>query len=118
MDIDNSITICESCKNIIDPTTCGCGGPIDHSELDGHSPIPLGCNCGRDTNNSKKTTYTEEELSKWWLAYCPVCLWVGLSRDTIGGEQIADTGDYSDCYCPVCIKSDEYVVVCEDVFNI
>ena len=51
--------------------------------------------------------YSEEELKKWWLAYCPKCGWKGLSRDCRGGEQLADTGDYSDVTCPVC---DEIVV--------
>lgn len=40
--------ICEGCGNEIDPETCGCGSRIDHP-WDGHSPIPMGCDCGRVT---------------------------------------------------------------------
>ncbi len=40
---------------------------------------------------------------KWWPARCPVCGWEGMSNETAGGNQIADTGDYNDCVCPVCI---------------
>lgn len=46
--------------------------------------------------------YTKEELKKWWTAKCPKCGWTGLSRDCAGGEAIANTGDYEDCYCPIC----------------
>jgi hypothetical protein len=39
---------CEGCGSFIDPTTCGCGYPIDHPYMDGHSGIPQGCSCRRD----------------------------------------------------------------------
>lgn len=38
---------CAGCGQEIDPETCGCGDSIDHYP-DGHSPIPMGCECGRD----------------------------------------------------------------------
>jgi hypothetical protein len=41
--------VCEGCGREIDPDYCGCGDPInDHSMYSGHSPIPMGCECGRD----------------------------------------------------------------------
>ena len=36
------------------------------------------------------------------------CGWWGSSEFLTGGGQIADTGDYSDCYCPVCGSTDIY----------
>ena len=42
--------MCEGCGQEIDPTLCHCGTAIeDHRWGDGHSPIPLGCNCYRVT---------------------------------------------------------------------
>lgn len=55
--------------------------------------------------------FTKEELEKWWHAQCPKCGWDGLSRDCAGGEPIADTGDFNDPLCPMCIKKDDCVVV-------
>jgi hypothetical protein len=46
--------------------------------------------------------YTKLELTKWWAAKCTKCDWRGLSRDALGGEAIADTGDHNDCICPKC----------------
>lgn len=37
---------------------------------------------------------------------CGKCGWWGSSELLDGGGQIADTGDYSDAYCPVCGNSD------------
>lgn len=37
---------CPRCGNLIDPDCCGCGSPITH-DFDGHSPVPMGCDCGR-----------------------------------------------------------------------
>jgi hypothetical protein len=33
---------------------------------------------------------------------CSSCGWKGCSCELEGGHQIADTGDYGDCYCPKC----------------
>ena len=39
---------CGGCGNEIDPTTCHCGDTADHDAYQaGHSPIPMGCDCGR-----------------------------------------------------------------------
>lgn len=37
-----------------------------------------------------------------WFAECEKCGWIGSSLVMNGGGQIADTGDYSDAYCPKC----------------
>lgn len=47
--------------------------------------------------------YTKDELAVFYPVFCPSCGWKGLSRDTAGGGQIADTGDYDDIYCPMCV---------------
>ena len=48
--------------------------------------------------------FTEADLKEWHIVVCikKGCGWNGLSRDTDGGEQIADTGDYDDMKCPKC----------------
>jgi hypothetical protein len=38
----------------------------------------------------------------WYNAECESCGWYGSSQYLDGGGQIADTGDYNDCYCPWC----------------
>lgn len=43
--------------------------------------------------------------SKFYTAECPECGWWGSSELLNGGGQIADTGDYGDCFCPVCGNS-------------
>jgi len=41
-------TICTYCHQEVDLTTCGCGSPMeDHGILDGHSAVPMGCDCLR-----------------------------------------------------------------------
>jgi len=58
--------------------------------------------------------YTEEQLhqicqdvaEKCYTAECSSCGWWGSSKLLDGGGQIADTGDYFDCTCPVCGNSD------------
>lgn len=40
--------VCWQCGNMIDPDVCNCGIMIDdHTELDNHVAIPMGCDCGR-----------------------------------------------------------------------
>ena len=53
--------------------------------------------------------YTGIELISYYKVYCPKCGWKGLSRDTAGGNAIADTGDYSDIVCPECYSNLEDV---------
>ena len=52
---------------------------------------------------SKRAIYTDEEKQKYWEFECE-CGFSGLSLLVLGGGQIADTGDYGDCYCPCCGK--------------
>jgi hypothetical protein len=40
-------TYCMGCNREVDLTTCGCGSPINHSPWEGHTPRPMGCDCGR-----------------------------------------------------------------------
>ena len=48
--------------------------------------------------------YASDEDAKhnFYTAECSSCGWWGSSKLLDGGGQIADTGDYEDCYCPVC----------------
>jgi hypothetical protein len=43
-----SLTFCSGCNSEIDPYTCHCGSHIDHSEWEGHKPVPMGCQCYRE----------------------------------------------------------------------
>jgi hypothetical protein len=38
---------CPYCKQEIDPEVCWCGDLIKGHGYDGHSPVPMGCDCGR-----------------------------------------------------------------------
>lgn len=43
--------ICLRCGNEIDPHVCWCGDErSQHSYYDGHSFVPMGCDCGRVTD--------------------------------------------------------------------
>ena len=44
----------------------------------------------------------EEKKRNFYTAECDKCGWWGSSKFLGGGGAIADTGDYSDCFCPVC----------------
>lgn len=44
----------------------------------------------------------EDIANGYYTAECNVCGWWGSSKLLEGGGQIADTGDYGDCHCPVC----------------
>jgi hypothetical protein len=39
---------------------------------------------------------------KYYPYVCEKCGNKGMSNELAGGTPIADTGDYDDCYCPVC----------------
>lgn len=43
--------VCSGCGCEIDPEYCHCGDRMDNHDpmWSGHSPIPMGCQCGRDT---------------------------------------------------------------------
>lgn len=49
-------SICDGCDKEIDPDTCGCGSPIDHSRYEGHSPVPMGCDCQREKTATQAYT--------------------------------------------------------------
>jgi predicted nucleic-acid-binding Zn-ribbon protein len=44
--------------------------------------------------------YTTKELKNYYICRCINCGWIGLSRDTKGGEYNGD--DYDDILCPKC----------------
>lgn len=45
---DNEHEICHGCGNEIDPDVCWCGILMKyHYTCSDHSPVPLGCDCGR-----------------------------------------------------------------------
>lgn len=46
----SELITCPYCNQEIDPDTCWCGDEIKHSPYAGHSPVPMGCSCGRITN--------------------------------------------------------------------
>ena len=46
--------------------------------------------------------FVPEKGNKYFTAKCIDCGWSGSSKFLMGGGQIADTGDYNDCYCPIC----------------
>lgn len=52
-------------------------------------------------------------MERHWIAQCPECKWIGKSTDCGGGGPLADTGDYNDIVCPVCLKEDKWVEVGE-----
>ena len=40
--------VCRGCWGVVDYTTCWCGSPVDgHGYWDGHSAVPMGCDCLR-----------------------------------------------------------------------
>lgn len=54
---------CTGCGNEIDPDVCHCGDPMkSHSAYCGHTPVPIGCDCGRVGSER------EEMGMKWWNA--------------------------------------------------
>lgn len=48
----------------------------------------------------------------YYLAECGNCGEMFTSERMTGGEPIADTGDYGDCYCPHCNASDAEIIDC------
>lgn len=52
--------------------------------------------------------------SSYYLAYCTVCDKIYPSNELAGGEAIADTGDYGECYCPHCGAEDSEIDDCTD----
>lgn len=58
------------------------------------------------------SSLVDENNRRWYNAECQNCKWHGSSKYLGGGGAIADTGDYSDIYCPYCGSSDidDYIV--------
>lgn len=47
---------CAGCQRSIDPATCWCGSPVDgHGYGDGHSAVPMGCECHRRGPSERET---------------------------------------------------------------
>ena len=66
--IENSYQTCPGCGNSIDPEVCWCGDYIkDHSISSGHSPIPMGCDCGRPKEKYEFNIYTKNEAKLFSL---------------------------------------------------
>ena len=59
-------------------------------------------------DNLKKAPESYRECSKedlqqsYFTAECSECGWWGSSALLEGGAAIGDTGDHTDCFCPVC----------------
>lgn len=56
--------------------------------------------------DKEEETITVEVTDNYYPVQCQTCGWLGSSGNLDGGGQIADTGDYGDCYCPVCGQVD------------
>ncbi len=60
------------------------------------------------TRRGEPTYFVEKFLkslpdkNNYFFCECESCGWMGASNIAHGGGQIADTGDYSDVYCPRC----------------
>lgn len=46
-----------------------------------------------------------DDEKKWYPAECDDCGWIGSSELMAGGGAIADTGDFTDPRCPVCMST-------------
>ena len=46
------VHVCPGCGQTIDPDTCWCGEPFSGGHNDSHSPVPMGCECGRVTGKT------------------------------------------------------------------
>lgn len=55
---------------------------------------------------SYRNASSEDIEERYYTAECTHCGWYGSSKLLDGGGQIADTGDYCDCTCPVCGNPD------------
>lgn len=46
---------CRGCWKEIDSDVCWCGDEIDrHTGYEGHSPVPMGCECGYDKRETSE----------------------------------------------------------------
>lgn len=55
----------------------------------------------------EKNEYVIEvsEKNKYYPGECETCGWIGSSELLLGGCAIADTGDYTDSLCPICLSA-------------
>lgn len=60
----------------------------------------------RPSERTKLGFVTEDNTGGYYVAECEECGKIFPSQTCDGGEQIADTGDYGDCYCPHCGHAD------------
>jgi hypothetical protein len=51
---------------------------------------------------SYRLASAEDTHASYYIAICDKCGWWDSSKLLDGGGQIGDTGDYGDCFCPVC----------------
>lgn len=51
------LNVCSGCGHEVDPDWCHCGDAIsDHNGMShNHSPVPMGCQCGRESGESQET---------------------------------------------------------------
>lgn len=112
---------CEKCDNgiYIDIIPGCCNKPTEDGRCCGNSiPVQVQeqCSTCRATGLIEIPNvllHTPEELEvkievadNYFPVQCQTCGWFGSSAELHGGHAIADTGDHSDCYCPVCGQVD------------
>ncbi|WP_157960978.1 hypothetical protein [Rahnella sp. AN3-3W3] len=56
----------------------------------------------RPAERAKLGFVTDDNTGGYYVAECEECGKIFPSQTCDGGEQIADSGDYGDCYCPHC----------------
>ena len=56
----------------------------------------------RPSERAKLGFVTDDNTGGYYVAECEECGNIFPSQTCDGGGQIADTGDYGDCYCPLC----------------
>jgi hypothetical protein len=56
----------------------------------------------RPSERAKLGFVTDDNTGGYYVAECEECGQIFPSQTCEGGGQIADTGDYDDCYCPHC----------------
>ena len=66
----------------------------------------------RPSERAKLGLVTDDNTGGYYVAECEECGKIFPSQNCDGGGQIADTGDYGDCYCPHCGHVDPEV--CEN----
>ena len=96
----------EEIKQLIEPMTRIGETQVDWGKVHMQDTLDKLVNNLRIANVSYCTASPEDIANRYYTAECGKCGWWGSSKLLNGGGQIADTGDYGDCTCPVC-DSDE-----------